>query len=268
MRSSTLLMQLSAALCGVAGLAFAQSACENLKSLSIPAWSSRPSRPSPPDPISLRRVQDWERAGQRGNPDARLNRRCSRRIAAWPRHCSPPRTPTSRWNCGCRSENWNGKFQDGGQRRLGRHHQLPADGRGAARRLRHRVHRHRSRRRQRHVRARASGEDRRFRLARGARNGGQVEGADQGLLRPKLEVLLLERLLHGRPAGAGGSDQIPGRFRRRAGRSARQSAHPSACGGRGTIHRDDEESRTARCRRPTWRCCTKRCSRSATRWTA
>jgi feruloyl esterase len=61
----------------------------------------------------------------------------------------------------------------GGQRRLGRCDQLFGDGRSAAGRLRHGVHRHRARGRPRHVRARSSREARGLRLALRARDDGE-----------------------------------------------------------------------------------------------
>ena len=65
---------------------------------------------------------------------------------------------------------WNGKFQAVGNGAFSGCDRVSRDGDGAGARLRDQLHRHRPRRQQRELRARASREGDRLRLARGARD--------------------------------------------------------------------------------------------------
>ncbi len=111
MRSSTLLMQLSAALCGMAGLAFAQSACENLKSLSIPgveftAVETVAAGPYlPPPRAGLGAGGPAPQAGRPVQPQM-LPAHC--RVAATLKPSSDSDIKMELW---MPAENWNGKFQ-------------------------------------------------------------------------------------------------------------------------------------------------------------
>ena len=102
----------------------------------------------------------------------------------------------------------------GRQRRVQRRDRARRDGGGAWPRLRRRLHRYGSRGGQREVRLRSPGKGDRLRLARGARDDGGCEEDRRGPLWRRRDVLVLERMLRGRPPGDEGSAAFPRGLRR------------------------------------------------------
>ena len=100
--------------------------------------------------------------------------------------------------------------------------------------LRDRRHRHRplrGGRPRRHVRARPSGEDRGLRVSRRPRDDGEIEGADQGVLRSIAAVLILQGMLDRRTPGRDGGPAVSRGLRRDHRRRPREPPHPDAHGG-------------------------------------
>ena len=139
------------------------------------------------------------------------------------------------------------QVHDDGQRRVCRIHPgLRRHAGGPASRLRGRWQRrgtHGRRGSQRHVRARPSGEDRRLLAPRRARDDGDVEAADQGVLRSSGAVLVLQGLLDRRTPGGDGGPALPRRLRRDYRRRPREPAHPHAHGGLRAQHHPRQKSR-------------------------
>ena len=110
MRTSTFLIQFSATLCGMAALTFAQSPCENLKSLSIPGVEFSAVETVAAGPISLRQ----RRPGSGGASSASRTPRSPQML---PTHCRVAATlrPSSdsdiKMELWLPAENWNGKFE-------------------------------------------------------------------------------------------------------------------------------------------------------------
>ena len=109
---------------------------------------------------------------------------------------------------------WNGKFQavgNGGFAGV-----VPYAGHGArgAGRLRDGGHRYRPRRQHRRVRPRPSRESGGLRLSRHPRDDGGRQARHRRALRPRTAVLVLQRLLTGRPPGHHQRAALSGRLRR------------------------------------------------------
>ena len=102
----------------------------------------------------------------------------------------------------------------GGQRRLRRRRALPGHGSRGAGRLRDGGHRYRPRRQHRRVRPRPSREGGGLRLSRHPRDDGGRQARHRRALRPGPAVLVLQRLLTGRPPGDHQRAALSGRLRR------------------------------------------------------
>ena len=90
------------------------------------------------------------------------------------------------------------------------------------------------RRPSRHVRARPPREDRRLRVSRAARHDGEVEAAHRRVLRGAARLLVLQRVLDGRPARRHGRTALSRRLRRHHRGRAREPARAHAHGRRPT----------------------------------
>ena len=117
------------------------------------------------------------------------------------------------------------------RRRSRRHHQLSRDGRGRAQRLCLVVDGH-GPRLDRHRVAARSPTHHRLRLSRDSRDDGEGESRHRNALRARGRVLVLQRLLDGRPARSHDGAALPRRLRRhrlgRAGVSLHEPAHGPA----------------------------------------
>ena len=201
----------------VGSLAAAALPCESLKALARPDMTITVAELVPAGPYTPPAPAGDGRGGRGQAPAPAIMLPAHCRVAATLKPSNDSDVEMEVW---MPAEELERQVPGGRQRGLGRRHQLSGDGCGAARGLRHRVHRHRTQRRQRGVRHRASRETDRLRLSRRSRNGGDIEALSSSVLRARAAPLVLERLLDRRTPGADVGAEVSGRLRRDSGRRA------------------------------------------------